>query len=110
MVPPSKYLGQWPVGMCLMKSLDQGGRVGKVFGWFPACCIRGIVEPFPFNQVEEAWALVMVIELAVEDPIDLPLIIISQLNWWWWVDYPVGDTTRTSGLQERHMEDSVNAG
>src|SRR5467141_3923527 len=100
MVPPSKDLGQWPVGMCLMKSLDHGGRVGKVFGWFPACCIWGIVKPFPLDQVEQARALATVIKLAVEDPIDLPLVGIGQLDWWWWVDYLVGDTTRNSGLQE----------
>ena len=91
-----------------MKSLDQGRRVGKVFGWFPACCIWGIVKPFPFDQVEEARALAMVIKLAVEDPIDLPLVSISQLDWWWGIDYPVGDVTRTGGLQERYMEDRVD--
>ena len=108
MVPPSKDLGQWPVGMCLVKILDQGGHVGKVFGWFPACCIRGIVKPFPFDQVEQAWALAMVIKLAVEDLIDLPLVRIGQLDWWWWVDYPIGDVTRTGGLQQRYMEDRVD--
>ena len=74
----------------------------------PSFLHPGYCQTFPFDQVEQAWALATVIKLAVEDPIDLPLIRIGQLDWWWGVDYPVGDVTRTGGLQQRYMEDRVD--
>ena len=51
-----------------------------------------------------------VVELAIEDLMDFPLVGVVQLNWGWWVCDSVGDLTSASGLQQQHMEDGVNAG
>jgi len=55
-----------------VEGLDQVWGIGKVFGWFPAGCIWGVIKPFTFNQVEETSALSMAIHPAVQDPIDFP--------------------------------------
>ena len=83
----------------LMESLDQVGCIGKMFGWFPTCCVGGVVEALPLDQVEQPPPFAMPMDLAVEDPMDLPLVGVVQLNWWRWVDDSVGGLTRASGLQ-----------
>jgi len=50
-----------------------------VFRRFPAGCVRSVVKPFPFDEVKQTQTLVTMIELAVQDPIDLPLIWTIQI-------------------------------
>jgi len=40
------------IWVCLMECLYYIGCIHKVFGWFPTCCIRGIVEAFPLDEVQ----------------------------------------------------------
>ena len=84
----------------LVERMDHVGCIHKVFGWFPTRGIRGVVESFPFDQIEQSLPLVTTINPAVQDLIDFPLVRVLQLNWWWWVHDSVGDLTRTSGLQQ----------
>jgi len=79
--------------------LVPGQVLGEVFWWFPAGHIRGVIETLPLDQVEQAGSYVLMVKLAVEDLIDFPLIRVIQFNWWWCVQYPVGDLTSASGLQ-----------
>jgi len=83
-----------------MECLDHVGCISKVFGRFPAHGIRGVVKPFPFDEVQQSQPLMMVIKPAVQDLIDFPLIRVIQLNQWWGVYCSVGDLTRDSGLQQ----------
>jgi len=47
---------------------------------------------------------------AVKNLMDFPLVGVGQLDWWQGVYGSVGDLTRASGLQQQHMEDRVNSG
>src|SRR5882724_6079475 len=95
------------VGM--MECLDNVGCVCEVFRQFPTCGVGGVVESFPFDQVKQSRPLVTAINPAVQDLMNFPLIRVIQLDWWWWVHGSVGDLTRASGLQQRHMEHRMNA-
>jgi len=67
-------LGGRLIWIILMECLDHVGCIGKVFRWFPACGIRGVVEPFPLDEIEQPQPVAMAVESAVKDPINLPLI------------------------------------
>jgi len=84
--------------MCQMEGLDYIGCIRQVFRRFPACCVGSVVKSFPLNQIEEAQSLATTVDPAVQDPMDLPLIGVVQLDWGWGVYGPVGDPTRASGL------------
>src|SRR5882724_4604891 len=100
--------GSWLVWIGLMECLDNVGCVRKVFRQFPTRGIRGVVEAFPLDQVKQSRLLVTAINPAVQDPVNFPLIGVVQLDRWWWVYGSVGDLTRASGLQQRHMEHRMN--
>jgi len=46
----------------------------------------------------------MAINPTVQDPMYFPLVGVIQHDRWWWVYGSVGNFTRASGLQQRHME------
>ena len=98
------------IWISLVECLDHIWGICQVFRWFPTCCIRSIVKPFPFDKVQKPRPLVMMVNPAVKDPMDFPLIGVVQLDRGWGVYGSVGDLTRASGLQQRHMEDGVNSG
>src|SRR5882724_3003490 len=97
---PLMNLGGRLSWVSLVECMDCVGCLHKVFGWFPTRGIRGVVEYFPFDQIEQSSPLVTTIDPAVQDPMDFPLIRVLQLDWRWWVQDSVGDLTRTSGLQQ----------
>jgi len=93
-------LGGQLIWISLVECLDYIGCIRKVFRWFPTCCIGGVVKSFPLNQVKEPQSLAMMVNSAVKDPRDFPLIGVIQFNQWQWVYSSVGDITRASGLQQ----------
>jgi len=99
----------WLVWIGLMECLDHIGCVRKVFRWFPTRGIGGVVEAPPLDQVKESRSLATAIDPTVQDPMNLPLVGVPQLDWWWRVYRSVGDLTRASGLQQQHMEHRMDA-
>src|SRR5882724_4943891 len=93
----------------LMECLDNIGCVRKVFRRFPTRGVGGVVEAFPLDQVKQSRPLATAINTTVQDLVNFPLIGVVQLNRGWWVYGSVGDLTRASGLQQRHMEHRMNA-
>ena len=91
-------LGGCLIWISLMECLDYIGCIHKIFRQFPTHGIGGIVKPFPLNKVKESQSLVTVINPAVKDPMDFPLIGVVQLDQWWWVYGSFGNLTRASGL------------
>jgi len=83
-------LGERLIWISLMECLDQVGCMCKVFRWFPAHFIRGVVKSLPLDKLEQAWTFATMVELAVDDPTNFPLVRIVQLNWWRWVNCSVG--------------------
>jgi len=81
----------------------------EVFRRFPTRGIGGIVEAPPLDQVKESRPLATAIDPTVQDPMNFPLVGVPQLDWWWRVYGSVGDLTRASGLQQRHMEHRMDA-
>src|SRR5882724_5861865 len=69
----------------MMECLDHVRCIREVFGWFPTCCVRGIVKPFPLHEIQQTCPLAMPIDPAVKDPMNFPLVGIVQLDQWWWV-------------------------
>ena len=63
-------------------------------------CSGGVVESFTLDKVQQPWPLVMAINSAVQDPMNLPLIGVVQFDRRWWIDHPVGDLTRASVLEQ----------
>ena len=55
-----------------MKHLDQVSHILQVLGWFPAHCVRCVIEALLFYEVEQAPILSSAVHLAIQDPIDLP--------------------------------------
>src|SRR5882724_5446402 len=102
-------LGGWLIWVSLVECLDYIGCIGKVFRWLPTHHIGSVVKSFPLHKIQQARPFVMTIDPAVQDPVDFPLVGVLQLNWWWRFYGPVRNPTRASGLQQRHMEDRVNA-
>jgi len=72
--------------------------------WHWGCC-----RTPPLDQVKESRPLATAINPTVQDPMNFPLVGVPQLDWWWRVYGSVGDLTRASGLQQRHMEHSMDA-
>ena len=66
--------GGWLIWTSLMEHFDHVWCIHQVFGQFPACHIWGIVKPFPFNKVKQPQSFVMVINPAVKDLMDFPLM------------------------------------
>jgi len=52
------------------------------------------------NKVKQSQPLAMMVDSAVKNPMDFPLIGVIQLNQWQRVYGSVGDLTRASGLQQ----------
>jgi len=67
-------LGGQLIWISLVEQMDDIGCVGKMFRWFPTCGIQGIVKPFPLDKAMEPQSLAMVINPAVEDLMDFPLV------------------------------------
>src|SRR5882724_8833144 len=88
----------------MMECLDNVGCICEVFRRFPTCGIGGVVESSPLDQVKQSRPLATAINPAVQDPMNFPLIGVVQLDRWWWIYGSVGNLTRASGLQQRHME------
>ena len=64
----------WLIWISLMECLDYVRCVHQVFGGFPTHCVWGIVKPFPFDEIKEPWPLATLINPAVQDLMDFPLI------------------------------------
>jgi len=67
--------------------------------------VGSVVKPFPLNKVKQSGSLAMTVNSAVKNLMDLPLVRVIQLDWWQGVYGSVGNLTRTSGLQQQHVED-----
>jgi len=60
---PTRDLGGWLLWISLVECMDNVGCIHQVFGQFPTCGIRGIVKPFPLNEVKEPQSLAMAVNL-----------------------------------------------
>src|SRR5882724_10613092 len=49
----------------------------------------------------------MLINPAVQDPMDFPLVRVIQLDWWWWVYGSVGILTRASDRPSQNTCDDT---
>ena len=64
----------WLVGVGVVECPNYVRSVSHIFLRLPACGICGVVESQPLNKVEEAQALSVVINFAIEDSLDLILV------------------------------------
>ena len=88
----------WPKSVELM---DGVGGVLEVVGWLPG---RHVVT-LPLDKVLEA----SVVALAVQDTVDLPLLLAVDYDGRRWGGYLAGKRVVGGVLQERDVEDGVEA-
>jgi len=83
-----------------VEHLDEVGGIPHIFGQLPTCGFCGVVKTRPLDQVEEAGAFSVPIDLTIENPLDFVFARVVYLQRGRRFNCSVRDRAGVSQLEE----------